>query len=123
MLLSLLRMKIPLILEWFYIGNKNGRVFSCCDISLIHFCRKYGFLDDWLLNLRHKSVIEYVFGIRDLVIIILNMMYDIVLIVPYLTKAFSLYGLIAILNVKLNYNNFKQKIRRIGPYLEKLMVS
>ena len=107
MLLSLLRKKIPLILERFIQATKMAHFVPVVILVLFLSYRKYGFLDDWLLNLRHKSVIEYVFGIRDLVIIILNMMYDIVLIVPYLTKAFSLYGLIAILNVKLNYNNFK----------------
>ena len=76
------------------------------------FCRKYGFLDDWLLILRHKSVIEYIFGIRNLLIIISNIMYD------------TVVRLIPKPNYELNYNNLKQnRMRCIGAYLEKLMVS
>ena len=43
-----------------YMGNQNGTFCSCCNISFIPICRKYGFLDDWLLNLLHKSVMAFI---------------------------------------------------------------
>ena len=91
MLLSLLRKKIPLILERFIQATKMAHFVPVVILVLFLSYRKYGFLDDWLLNLRHKSVIEYVFGIRDLVIIILNMMYGIVLIKPYDAKSTQIW--------------------------------
>ena len=60
MLLSLLRKKIPLILERFIWATKMAHFVPVVILVSFFFKRKYGFLDDWLLNLRHKSVIGFI---------------------------------------------------------------
>ena len=61
MLLSLLRKKIPLILERFIQATKMAHFVPVVIlVSFIFYKKKYGFLDDWLLNLRHKSVIVFI---------------------------------------------------------------
>ena len=60
MFLSLLRKKIPLILERFIQATKMAHFVPVVILVLFLSYRKYGFLDDWLLNLLHKSVMAFI---------------------------------------------------------------